>query len=246
MVNKMYKCNLEIISNELLTNKIYRMVLKGENRIENPGSFVEVTIPGFYLKRPISVADYTNDTLTLIYKVLGHGTDKMSTMLKGESLEVLTDLGNGFTNLTKNPLIVAGGIGVAPFVNLVKKFNELGIKPTMIYGEQTKENYVLLDFFKENTKELILVTDDGSSGIKGNPCSYLSSNKIDFDKYYACGPNIMLKNLTKLTTNGYLSLEARMGCGFGACMGCSIETTKGPKRVCKEGPIFEASEVIYE
>lgn len=246
MVNKMFKCNLEIVSNELLTNQIYMMVLKGENHIKTAGSFVEVTVPGFYLKRPISVADYTKDTLTLIYKVLGRGTDKMSLLKIGDKLEVLTDLGNGFTDYSNEPLIVAGGIGIAPFVNLVKKFNERGIKPTMIYGEQTLANFVMLDFFQQNTKNLILVTDDGSSGTKGNPCTYLSEHPLDYDKYYACGPNIMLKNLAKLNKNGYLSLEARMGCGFGACMGCSIETTEGPKRVCKEGPVFKASEVIYE
>lgn len=246
MVNKMHKCYLKITKNELLANSIYLMELAGVNHIKNAGSFVEVTVPGFYLKRPISVADYTADTLTLIYKVLGQGTDKMSTLGVGETLEVLTDLGNGFTELSQVPLIIAGGIGVAPFVNLVKKFNEKGIKPFMIYGEQTMDNFVMLDFFREHTQNLILVTDDGTSGIKGNPCTYFSSEPIIFDKYYACGPNIMLKNLQKLSKEGYLSLEARMGCGFGACMGCSIKTTNGPKRVCKEGPIFTASEVIYE
>ena len=163
----------------------------------------------------------------------------------GTKLNVLVGLGNGFRELSNNPLIVAGGIGIAPFINLIKVFNKKGIKPTLIYGEQTKDNFILLDFFKEHTN-LYLTTDDGSLGYKGNAVNFLKNSQINFDKYYACGPNLMLKALKEYSDNGYLSLEARMGCGFGACMGCSIKTINGYKRVCKEGPVFKASEVIYE
>ena len=128
---------------------------------------------------------------------------------------------------------------------LARKFNELGIKPTLIYGAAKKDDIVLIEKLEELTN-LILCTDDGSIGYKGNPVSYLKEHNVEFDKYYACGPQVMLKYLALYSTSGYVSLEARMGCGFGACMGCSIKTTNGPKRVCKEGPVFEASEVIFE
>lgn len=237
---------LEIIDNKKLSNSIYQMVLKGDlSIIKYPNEFVNVKLKDFYLRRPFSVADYTTNTLTIIYKVLGEGTKEMSFLQVGTKFNVLVGLGNGFRELSNNPLIVAGGIGIAPFINLIKVFNKKGIKPTLIYGEQTKDNFILLDFFKEHTN-LYLTTDDGSLGYTGNAVNFLKNSQINFDKYYACGPNLMLKALKEYSDNGYLSLEARMGCGFGACMGCSIKTINGYKRVCKEGPVFKASEVIYE
>lgn len=237
---------LEVIKNEKLSKNIYEMTFKGDvNVINYPDEFINIKLPDFYLRRPFSVADFTKDTLTIIYKVLGAGTKEMSEIKVGTKLQVLVGLGNGFRDLSLKPLIVAGGIGVAPFVKLVKEFNAKNIKPTMIYGEQAKANFVYLDFFKENTN-LYLTTDDGSLGFKGNAVAFLKENKLSFDKYYACGPTPMLRALKEYNANGYLSLEARMGCGFGACMGCSIKTTSGYKRVCKEGPVFLASEVIYE
>ena len=157
----------------------------------------------------------------------------------------LVGLGNGFdVTKAKKPLLVAGGIGIAPMYNLAKRFNELGIKPTLIYGARSKDEIVLLDEF-EKLCNVIVCTDDGSLGFKGTSVFYLEKNKVEYDYYYSCGPYRMLQALAEYSKNGCVSLEARMGCGFGACMGCSIKTTNGPKRVCKEGPVFMASEVEF-
>lgn len=242
----MEEVKFKILENKKLTDLIYILRLEGNTKsIKNSGEFVNLKLPNYYLRRPISVADFDENTLTLIYKILGEGTKDLSKLEEGTYLDILVGLGNGFNLDTKKPLLVAGGIGIAPFVKVIKEFNKKGIKPTLVYGEQTKDNFILLDFFKENTN-LYLTTDDGSVGFKGNAVSFLKENKIDFTTYYACGPLPMLKSLSEYNDNGYLSLEARMGCGFGACMGCSIKTTNGFKRVCKEGPVFMASEVIYE
>lgn len=237
---------LTIESNECVGDGIYLMKLTGDlSSIKNPGEFVEIKLDNYYLRRPISVCDYSESHLDLLYKVLGHGTKDMSTYKKGKELDVIVHLGNGFDiNKAKKPLLIAGGIGIAPMFALARKFNELDIKPTIIYGAASKKDIVLIEKLQE-FGNLILCSDDGTIGYKGNVVSYLKENNIEFDKYYACGPQVMLKYLAMLTNQGYVSLEARMGCGFGACMGCSIQTTNGPKRVCKEGPVFEASEVIF-
>ena len=238
---------LKIASNKQVGKDVFEMILEGDlSSIKNPGEFVEIKLDGYYLRRPISVCEFDNNSLTLLYKVLGHGTKDMSFYKEGKELDVLVNLGNGFdVSLSCKPLLVAGGIGIAPMFALARKFNELGIKPTLIYGAAKKDDIVLVEKLSELTN-LILCTDDGSIGYKGNPVSYLKEHNVEFDKYYACGPQVMLKYLALYSTSGYVSLEARMGCGFGACMGCSIKTTNGPKRVCKEGPVFEASEVIFE
>ena len=238
---------LKIASNKQVGKDVFEMILEGDlSSIKNPGEFVEIKLDGYYLRRPISVCEFNKDSLTLLYKVLEHGTKDMSAYKEGKELDVLVNLGNGFDiSLSKKPLLVAGGIGIAPMFALARRFNELGIKPTLIYGAAKKEDIVLVDKLNELTN-LILCSDDGSVGYKGNPVSYLKEHNVEFDKYYACGPQVMLKYLALYSTSGYVSLEARMGCGFGACMGCSIKTINGPKRVCKEGPVFEASEVIFE
>ena len=237
---------LKIKENKQLSNDIYLMKLEGDlSEIKNPGEFVEIKLDNYYLRRPISVHNYSKNELTLLYKVLGRGTNDLSKYQIGKELDVLVGLGNGFDISKSNkPLLIAGGIGIAPMYNLALKFNKLGIKPTLIYGVSRESDLVLIDEFSKICN-LIICSDDGSQGFKGNVVSYLKENKIDFDKYYACGPQVMLKYLKQYSENGYVSLEARMGCGFGACMGCSIETTHGPKRVCKEGPVFEASEVLF-
>jgi dihydroorotate dehydrogenase electron transfer subunit len=169
----------------------------------------------------------------------------MTNLQVNEELEVLVGLGNGFdVSVAKKPLLVAGGIGIAPMYALAKKFNEEGIKPTILFGVSRESDLVLLDEFAK-LGELIITSDDGCKGYKGNVVSYLKEHDVDFDYYYACGPQVMLKYLAQYNSNGFVSLEARMGCGFGACMGCSIETINGPKRVCKEGPVFKASEVLF-
>ena len=237
---------LTVKTNECVGDGIYLMRLIGDlSSIKNPGEFVEIKLDNYYLRRPISVCDYSDNHLDLHYKVLGHGTKDMTTYKQGKELDVIVNLGNGFDiTKSKKPLLIAGGIGIAPMFALARKFNELNIKPTIIYGAASKKDIVLVQKLQE-LGNLIICSDDGTIGYKGNVVSYLKENNIEFDKYYACGPQVMLKYLAMLTNQGYVSLEARMGCGFGACMGCSIQTTNGPKRVCKEGPVFEASEVIF-
>lgn len=237
---------LTITKNENVGSDIFLMRLEGDlSEIKNPGEFVEIKIPDYYLRRPISVHRFGSNYLELLYKVLGHGTKDMTKYPVGMNLEVLVGLGNGFdiSKATK-PLLIAGGIGIAPMAQLAYQFNEMGIKPTILFGSQNKDGLVCVEELQRYSN-VILCTDDGSLGYKGNVVSYLKEHNLEFDYYYACGPQIMLKFLKEYSEQGCLSLEARMGCGFGACMGCSIETTNGPKRVCKEGPVFEASEVIF-
>ena len=237
---------LTIEKNIQVGQDIYLMTLKGDvSEIKNPGEFVEITIPNYYLRRPISVSSYSNDSVELLYKVLGHGTKDLSTFEAGTKIDTLIGLGNGFDiSKAKKPLLVGGGIGIAPLFGLAEAFNKIGIKPTLVYGARSKDDIVLVEKLKE-LSDVIICTDDGTLGFHGNVIECINNSNIDFDYYYACGPYKMLQFLSIAYPNGCVSLEARMGCGFGACMGCSIETTNGPKRVCKEGPVFEANEVIF-
>ncbi len=237
---------LQVESNKAVSNDIYLMKLKGDtSEIKNYDEFIEIKLDGYYLRRPISVCDFGKDYVEILYKVLGHGTKFMTSLKKGDTLDCLIGLGNGYDiNISKKPLLIAGGIGVAPLIGLAKGFNKLNIRPKFIYGARSSNDIVLIEEI-EKYADLIIATDDGSKGYHGNVVSCLKESNIDFDYYYACGPQIMLKFLSKEFKNGEVSLEARMGCGFGACMGCSIETTNGPKRVCKEGPVFKADEVIF-
>lgn len=238
---------LTVEFNKQVSKDIYLMRLVGDTKdIKNPGEFIEIKLDNFYLRRPISVCEFSDQHVDILYKILGQGTNDMSTWKKGKNVDVIIGLGNGFDiKIAAKPLLIAGGIGIAPMFALARKFNEINIKPTIIYGASRTSDLVLLDELK-SLGNLIICTDDGSVGYKGNVVSYLKENNIDFDKYYACGPQIMLQKLAEFNDNGFLSLEARMGCGFGVCMGCTIKTSNGPKRVCKEGPIFNASEVIFE
>lgn len=237
---------LEVSYNKKVSNDIYQMRLLGDTKeIKNYDEFIEIKLDNYYLRRPISVMDFSDNHVDILYKVLGHGTKDMTSYEPGKKLDVIIGLGNGFDiSKAKKPLLIAGGIGVAPLIGLAKGFNNLGIRPKFIYGARSKDDIVMIDLIK-NYADLEICTDDGSLGFKGNVVAFLKSLNPDFDYYYACGPQIMLKFLAADFKNGEVSLEARMGCGFGACMGCSIETTNGPKRVCKEGPVFAASEVKF-
>ena len=237
---------LTIEKNIQVGKDIYLMTLTGDvSDIKNPGEFVEITIPNYYLRRPISVSNYSSNSLDLLYKVLGKGTKDLSTFEKGTKIDTLIGLGNGFNiKKSKKPLLIGGGIGIAPLFGLCDAFNKLGIRPTLVYGARSIDDIVLVSEL-ESKANVILCTDDGTLGFKGNVIECIKNSNIDFDYYYACGPYKMLQFLSLAYPNGCVSLEARMGCGFGACMGCSIETTKGAKRVCKEGPVFEANEVIF-
>lgn len=236
---------LKIEKNIQVGKDIFLMRLVGDtSEIKKPGEFIEIKLPDYYLRRPISVCDYSENYVDILYKVLGFGTKDMSNYPVGMSLDVLIGLGNGFNLTEKKPVLIGGGIGIAPMFALLKKYNEKGIKPELVYGARSKDDLVLIDELEKYAK-VYLCTDDGSIGFKGNVIECINHNNIDIEYYHACGPQIMLKFLAKAYPNGEVSLEARMGCGFGACMGCSIETTNGPKRVCKEGPVFNANEVIF-
>ena len=239
----MKKETLKIIGNERLTHDAFAMTFEGCSYVK-PGSFVELRPDGFFLARPFGAGDYADNKLTIFYRVVGEGTEAMTSLKAGKEISALTGLGNGFrTERAKRPLLVGGGLGVAPLYYLAKDFAARGIRPTVIAGFRSARDVILRKEF-EKVADFIVTTDDGTEGYRGNAVSYLKNNSADYDYYYACGPTVMLKYLTEFALNGEVSLEARMGCGFGACMGCSIMTRSGSKRVCKEGPVFDAAEVI--
>ncbi|MBO7155818.1 MAG: dihydroorotate dehydrogenase electron transfer subunit [Clostridia bacterium] len=233
---------LTVVSNVKLADGIYEMRFSGANYVV-PGSFLEVTVPGFYLNRPFGVGNYENGEITIYYKVVGNGTDKMTEIKAGTELKVIYGLGNGFNMArAKKPLLVSGGIGIAPIYYLAKAYANQGIRPIVVTGFRNAGEVVLSEELNK-IADLIVCTDDGSMGFNGNPVSAVKALDKEWDYYYACGPMVMMKYLKMHSAQGELSLEARMGCGFGACMGCSIITKSGYKRVCKEGPVFDASEV---
>ena len=230
-----------ITANEALTKDVWRMVLAGDtSAMTAPGQFVEIALPGFYLRRPISVCDYDEASITIIYKVVGQGTDAMTKLVPGDTLDLLTGLGNGFdpAKAGEAPVLVGGGVGVPPLYGLARKLLESGKKPFVILGFNKAEEIFYAEEFKALGADVAVTTVDGSVGIKGFVTHALPEN-ISF--VYTCGPLPMLKALYKATgdVSGEYSLEERMGCGFGACMGCSIMTKEGAKRVCKDGPIFQ-------
>lgn len=246
----MYKKDIyEIRSNEALTASVWRMVLAGDTQwITRPGQFVNIELAGRYLRRPISVSDYDHETITLIYKVVGAGTDQMSRMQAGEKLDLLTGLGNGFDPSVEaqQPLLVGGGVGVPPLYNLCKQLLRQGKRPTVILGFNKAEELFYEAEFKALGVPTHVTTVDGSAGVKGFVTDAIREKQIAYDYFYACGPLPMLKALSDATTtSGELSFEERMGCGFGACMGCSCKTLTGNKRICKEGPVMKKEEILW-
>ena len=234
--------------NERLTDKVYIIELQGGTKaIAAPGQFVNIELPGRYLRRPISVCDVEGDSLTLVYKAVGAGTEQMSSLQPDESLDVLTGLGNGY-NLAKcgdRPLLLAGGVGAPPLYLLAKRLIEAGRPPKVVLGFNTKTEIFFEDEFRALGCEVYITTVDGSAGIRGFVTDALPGCGA-YDYTFACGPEPMLKAVYAASgTDGQYSFERRMGCGFGACMGCSIETAYGPKRVCKDGPVFEKGEIIW-
>lgn len=239
---------LLLTGNRPLTPTVFELTFSGASAMR-AGQFVELEVEGQYLRRPISVCDSADGTLTLLVKRVGVGTDKMSRWQAGREVSALTGLGNGFGSDATKPLLVGGGIGCAPLYRLARDFAEKGVRPTVVLGFQAAAEIYYRDEFARYA-EVIVATDDGSDGFKGNAVAALRDKGFaagkDFDRYYACGPVVMLRALSAWCADGELSLEARMGCGFGACMGCSIKTTDGFRRVCKEGPVFDAAKVIWE
>ncbi len=237
----------EILENTALTRDVYRMVLSGDtSAITASGQFVNILVEGFFLRRPISVCDYNESTLTLIYKVVGAGTEKMSRMLPGEKLDILTGLGNGY-NLSKageKPVLLGGGVGVPPLYNLCKKLIAQGAEPTVILGFNRKDEIFYEEEFRALGAKVLVTTVDGSYGVKGFVTDAL--REVEYTFFYTCGPEPMLRAIGKAAkTKGQYSFEERMGCGFGACMGCSCKTLTGNKRICKEGPVMESEEIIW-
>ena len=237
----------EIISNEALTRDVYKMVLSGDtSAVTNCGQFVNIQLDGLFLRRPISVCDYDAETLTIIYKVVGKGTEAMAGMKSGETLDILTGLGNGYDlSLSgENPVLLGGGVGVPPMYNLAKKLIAEGKKVSVILGFNTESEIFYENEFKALGCDVTVTTVDGSYGVKGFVTDALPAN---YTYFYTCGPEPMLKAVYKATsTSGQMSFEERMGCGFGACMGCSCKTLTGYKRICKEGPVMKKEEILWE
>ena len=234
-------------SNEPLTESVWRMVLVGDTQyLTAPGQFVNIAIEGCYLRRPISVCDYDEKSITLIYKVVGRGTEIMSRMQAGEKLDVLTGLGNGFSTAatTESPVLVGGGVGVPPLYNLAKKLQAAGKKVQVVLGFNRADEIFYAEEFRSLGVDVHIATADGSVGIKGFVTDAMK--EMEFDYVYTCGPLPMLKAIYAATEcDGEYSFEERMGCGFGACMGCSCQTKKGSKRICKEGPVLKRDEIIF-
>ncbi|MDO5487090.1 MAG: dihydroorotate dehydrogenase electron transfer subunit [Rikenellaceae bacterium] len=246
----MYKKGIyKIVANEPLTSDVWRMVLEGDTQwISRPGQFVNIELEGLYLRRPISINDWTENTITIIYKVVGRGTEQMSRMTAGEELDVLTGLGNGFDVDVKceRPLLVGGGVGVPPLYRLAKELLARGKKVSVVLGFNTAKEIFYADEFRALGAEVYISTADGSVGTKGFVTDAIREGEVEFDYFYSCGPLPMLKALCDNTTvSGELSFEERMGCGFGACMGCSCKTLTGNKRICKEGPVMKREEIIW-
>lgn len=236
----------EIITNEKIAKNVFKMTLCGDTEGIRPGQFVNIRLDGFYLRRPISVCDCEKNKLTIIYKVVGGGTEMMSGMLKGEKLDVLTILGNGYdTSLSGEcPVLLGGGVGVPPLYMLAKALIAENKKVRVVLGFNTKDEVFYEDEFKALGCEALVTTADGSYGIKGFVTDALPES---YSYFYTCGPEPMLKAVyKKTTTSGQLSFEERMGCGFGACMGCSCKTLTGNKRICKEGPVMKKEEILWE
>ena len=235
-----------IVSNEALTDVVYKMVLEGDtSAITNCGQFVDLRLPEKYLRRPISVCDYDESTLTLIYKVVGSGTEIMATLPAGTKLDVLTGLGNGYDTSCsgERPLLVGGGVGVPPMYNLCKKLIAEGKKPQVVLGFNAKHEIFLAHDFRDLGADVYIATADGSVGTKGFVTDVIKL--LDYSYFYSCGPMPMFKAMEQvMTTSGQYSFEERMGCGFGACMGCTIQTKAGYKRGCKDGPVFFREEVF--
>jgi dihydroorotate dehydrogenase electron transfer subunit len=237
----------KIIENKALTDCVYKMVLQGDtSAITAPGQFVNIKLDGLFLRRPISVCDVNGDQLTIIYKAVGKGTAQMAAMTAGE-LDILTGLGNGYdlTVSGDQPVLLGGGVGVPPMYMLAKQLIAQGKKVRVILGFNTAGELFYEEEFKALGAEVFVTTVDGSKGIKGFVTDALKD--LQYTYFYTCGPEPMLKAVYKASaTSGQMSFEKRMGCGFGACMGCSCKTITGYKRICKEGPVMRKEEILWE
>ena len=242
----MKKGTFTVTANEALAPGVWRMALAGDTyAITGQGQFVDLALPGRFLRRPISVCDWTGDEVVLVYKVVGQGTAQMSQMGAGTQLDVLTGLGNGY-DLDRSgdrPLLVGGGVGIPPLYALAKRLLAQGKRPTAVLGFNTAAEIFLADAFRALGIETVVTTVDGSAGVRG----FVTDGMPEGYTYvYTCGPEPMLRAVyEKSETSGQFSFEERMGCGFGACMGCTCRTKYGNKRICREGPVLEKEEIVW-
>lgn len=237
---------LEVIENKNIAKSVYKMCLRGDtSAILRAGQFVNIKIEGFFLRRPISVCDLMQDSLTIIYKTVGEGTKKLAQAEEGDMLDVLMGLGNGY-DLEKSgdtPLLIGGGVGVPPLYLLAKRLIAKGKRPSVILGFNTENEVFLEEEFRSLGAPVCVTTADGSYGVRGFVTDALPE---EYSYFYTCGPEPMLRAVyDKTKTSGQFSFEERMGCGFGACMGCSCKTKYGNKRICKDGPVLEKEEIIW-
>ena len=235
-----------ITENTALTATVYKMVLKGDTDGITTGQFVNILLDGLYLRRPISVCDCADGKLTLVYKVVGKGTTQMAGMTAGQTLDVLTGLGNGYdiAKAGDHPLLLGGGVGVPPLYMLARLLREQGKAVSVVLGFNTADEVFYEQEFKALGCDVTVPPADGSHGVKGFVTDALPA---DYSYFYTCGPEPMLKAVYRATTtSGQFSFEERMGCGFGACMGCSCKVITGYKRICKDGPVLEKEEILWD
>ena len=231
-----------------LTSSVYKMLLEGDtSHITNCGQFVNIKLDGLFLRRPISVCDCEGDILTLIYKVVGKGTEQMSLMGEGETLDVLTGLGNGYDTTISGdaPILLGGGVGVPPMYMLCKKLIGEGKRVRVVLGFNKADEVFYEEEFRALGAHVTVTTVDGSYGTKGFVTDVMKNTEYSY--FYTCGPEPMLKAVYNISVSeGQFSFEERMGCGFGACMGCSCKTITGYKRICKEGPVMKKEEILWK
>ena len=245
----MKKVKFEIINNDNIAAGIWKMVLAGDtSAITAAGQFINIKLEGHFLRRPISVNDVNDEEVTIIYKVLGRGTEEMTQLPAGTELDILTGLGNGYSlaEAGDRPLLIGGGVGIPPMYNLAKRLlaEDPARKVQVVLGFNTENEMFCVDEFRALGCDVIIATADGSHGIKGFVTDAIAD--LDYSYFYTCGPEPMLRALHRATkTDGQMSFEERMGCGFGACMGCSCKTLTGYKRICKDGPVLRKEEVLW-
>ena len=236
-----------VLENTPLTEKVSRLVLQGDvSAIERPGQFVQLQLPGLYLRRPFSVCDREGESFTLLFETVGQGTGQLRGLEPGASLDVLTGLGSGFDLSAGGdaPLLIGGGTGLSPLYGLAKALKRQGKRPAALLGFNTAADVFYEEEFRALGIETIVTTVDGSRGVKGFVTAAMDRAHTGF---FTCGPEAMMKAVCEASDRpGQLSLDRRMGCGFGACMGCTVRTKNGLRRVCKDGPVFSSEEVLWE